>query len=64
MTSDKPQKHNLQVQVNSKPKTTSLNAYAPNSVAQAQIPSGENELTADEVRTALKAGIDFSLASR
>jgi len=60
MTSDDPQQHNLQVQVNNKP----LRGNVPNTVAQAQVPSGENKLTANGVRDALKAGIDICLTAR
>ena len=57
--------HNLQVQVKNKPKNSSFQPFAPNSITKATlIPGGDNAPKAEEVRKLLKANIDFDQASR
>lgn len=58
MTSDKPPKHNLQIQVNHKPKIASYDALAPVTIAGPVLaPSGKNAWTADKIRAEFRARI-------
>ena len=51
-------KHNLQIQVNSKPKIASLSAFAPNTIAGPVLaPADKDEWTADDIKELFKKAI-------
>lgn len=53
MTSDNPQKHNLQIQVNKQTKVTSLKPVAPGTVSTVLAPSNP-EMSASDLKKAFK----------